>query len=234
MSQSPNHVDYDIDLGPVMLVCYSASHYCFHTNILQSDYLHQSYRSMIEGIATKVPNGPLFPHVDNNLINGKGSLNCNSTLGGTCTPDAGLSKFKFTKGKTHRLRLINTGSAGTQKFSIDGHQLQVTTVDYVPIVPYTTNVVTLAIGQRADVIVQATGESTDAVWMRSDLDVPCMLLTCTNPHGLAAIYYENANTTLAPTTTGVSWDSNDCANVRLLTRILMTEYTDENNRIRYI
>ncbi|KAF7908721.1 uncharacterized protein EAF01_004476 [Botrytis porri] len=203
----PNHVDYDIDLGPVML----------------SDYLHQSYRSMVAGVATKVPNGPIFPHVDNNLINGKGSFNCNSTLSGTCTPDAGFSKFKFTKGKTHRLRLINSGSAGTQKFSIDGHRLQVTTVDYVPIVPYTTNVVTLGIGQRADVLVQATGESTDAVWMRSDLDVACMLLTCTNPHGLAAIYYDNANTTLAPTTTGVSWDSNDCANDPLHLTIPYTE-----------
>ncbi|KAI9641882.1 hypothetical protein NHQ30_009749 [Ciborinia camelliae] len=202
----PNHVDYDIDLGPIML----------------TDYIHQSYRGVIEGIAEKVPIGPVFPNVDNNLINGKGSFNCNSTLGGICTPDAGLSKFKFTKGKTHRLRLINAGSAGTQKFSIDGHQLQVTAVDYVPIIPYTTNVVTLGIGQRADVMVTASGQSTDAVWMRSDLDVPCMLLTCTNSHGLAAIYYDNANTTVAPTTTGTLWDSNDCANDPLY---LTTPYT---------
>lgn len=171
---------------------------------------------MIEGVVEKVPNGPVFPNVDNNLINGKGNYNCNSTMGGTCTSGAGLSKFKFIKGKRHRLRLINAGSSGTQKFSIDGHQLQVIAVDYVPIIPYTTDVVTLAIGQRADVLVMASGESTDAVWMRSDLDVPCMRLTCTNPHGLAAIYYENANTTLAPTTTGVSWDSNDCASVSLV------------------
>ncbi|CAD6444610.1 1e835798-3258-4733-9ec6-1570fbb8ce24 [Sclerotinia trifoliorum] len=202
----PNHVDHDIDLGPVML----------------SDYIHESYRSMIEGVAEKVPNGPVFPNVDNNLINGKGNYNCDSTMGGTCTSGAGLSKFKFVKGKKHRLRLINAGSAGTQKFSIDGHQLQVTAVDYVPIIPYTTDVVTLAIGQRVDVVVTAPGESTDAVWMRSDLDVPCMHLTCTNPHGLAAIYYENANTTLAPTTTGVPWDSNDCANDPLY---LTTPYT---------
>lgn len=170
---------------------------------------------MIEGVAEKVPLGPVFPTVDNNLINGKGTFNCNSTLGGVCTPDAGLSKFKFTQGKRHRLRLINTGSAGTQKFSIDGHQLLVTTVDYIPIIPYTATVVTLAIGQRADVVVTASGQSTDAVWMRSDLDVPCMLLTCINPHGLAAVYYDHANTTLAPTTTGVSWESNDCSNVSL-------------------
>lgn len=187
------------------------------TDVLKSDYIHQSYRGMIEGVAQKVPIGPVFPNVDNNLINGKGIFNCNSTLGGVCTPDAGLSKFKFTQGKTHRLRLINSGSAGTQKFSIDGHQLQVIAVDYVPIIPYTTNVVTLAIGQRADVLVTASGQSTDAAWMRSDLDVPCMLLTCTNPHGLAAVYYDNANTTTAPTTTGVAWDSNDCANVRFIT-----------------
>ncbi|RAL65945.1 hypothetical protein DID88_005606 [Monilinia fructigena] len=177
----PEHVHYDIDLGPIIL----------------SDYIHQSYRGMIEGVAKKVPIGPIFPNVDNNLINGKGVFNCNSTLGGVCTPNAGLSKFKFTQGKTHRLRLINSGSAGTQKFSIDDHQLQVIAVDYVPIIPYTTNVVTLAIGQRADVLVTASGQST-------------------------AIYYDDANTTIAPTTTGVAWDSNDCANDPLY---LTTPYT---------
>ncbi|KAM3075331.1 hypothetical protein ACMFMF_006006 [Clarireedia jacksonii] len=169
-----------------------------------------------------VPVGPIFPRVDNNLINGKGMFDCNTTVGGVCTPEAGLSKFKFTQGKTHRLRLVNTGSAGTQKFSIDGHDLQVIANDFVPIIPYTTKVVTLAIGQRADVLVNASGSKTDAVWMRSDLDVPCMALACTNPHALAAIYYDDANTTVVPTTTGASWDSNDCANDPLY---LTTPYT---------
>ncbi|PQE04935.1 multicopper oxidase protein [Rutstroemia sp. NJR-2017a BBW] len=202
----PNHVPYDIDLGPVML----------------SDYYHQSYRGVLGNLFTKVPVGPIFPHVDNNLINGKGMFDCNTTVGAVCTPEAGLSKFKFTQGKTHRLRLVNTGSAGTQKFSIDGHELQVIANDYVPIIPYTTKVVTLAIGQRADVLVKASGSKTDAVWMRSDLDVPCMALTCTNSHGLAAVYYDNANTTVVPTTIGASWDSNDCANDPLY---LTTPYT---------
>jgi hypothetical protein len=105
--------------------------------------------------------------------------------------------------------------------------------DYVPIIPYTTKVVTLAIGQRADVLVTASGSKTDAVWMRSDLDVPCMALTCTNSHALAAVYYDNANTTVVPTTTGASWDSNDCANVSVL--IIFCNYLNANmpHRIHY-
>lgn len=41
------------------------------------------------------------------------------------TPNAGLSKFNFTSGKTHRLRLINTSATGLYLFSIDGHELTV-------------------------------------------------------------------------------------------------------------
>ena len=140
------------------------------------------------------PNAPP-PFSDNNLINGKMNYDCSKvTNGQTCIPNAGLSKFKFQSGKTHRLRLINAGAEGTQMFSIDGHNLTVIANDFVPIVPYTTNVVTLGIGQRTDVLVKAIGKPTDAVWMRSN--ITCSLAN--QPNALAAIYYENANTNAVP------------------------------------
>jgi FtsP/CotA-like multicopper oxidase with cupredoxin domain len=77
------------------------------------------------------------PASDNNLINGKMNFNCSTVAAGDttpCTDGAGLAKFKFTTGKTHRLRLINGGSEGIQRFSIDGHNLTVIANDFVPIV----------------------------------------------------------------------------------------------------
>lgn len=162
----------------------------------------------------------VFPTVGNNLINGKGTTNCSSIANGTnCTPGAPLAKFAFQTGKTHRLRLMNTGSSGTQKFSIDGHSMTVIAQDYVPIKPYTTNVVTLGLGQRTDVLIKATGSASGSYWMRSDLDVACMQLETINSHALASVYYPQAQTSSEPNTTAYSWDSNNCLNVRYFLEI---------------
>lgn len=66
------------------------------------------------------------PTSDNNLINGKMNFNCSTVAAGDTTPcnsNAGISKFKLTTGKTHRLRLINAGAEGIQRFTIDGHNV---------------------------------------------------------------------------------------------------------------
>jgi FtsP/CotA-like multicopper oxidase with cupredoxin domain len=79
----------------------------------------------------------IAPASDNNLINGKMSFDC-STLPVSdktrCTSNAPLSQFRFTTGKTHRLRLINAGAEALQRFSIDGHTLTVIANDFVPVV----------------------------------------------------------------------------------------------------
>ncbi|KAL2150210.1 hypothetical protein VTH82DRAFT_7886 [Thermothelomyces myriococcoides] len=46
-------------------------------------------------------------------------------------------------GKRHRLRLINSGASGLQRFSIDKHTITVIAVDLVSVKPYNTSVVTL-------------------------------------------------------------------------------------------
>jgi FtsP/CotA-like multicopper oxidase with cupredoxin domain len=71
-----------------------------------------------------------------------------------CTPNAGISKFTVKAGKKYLLRLINTSAEGMQKFTLDGHNFTVIANDFVPINPYTTDVITLGVGQRSDVIVR--------------------------------------------------------------------------------
>jgi FtsP/CotA-like multicopper oxidase with cupredoxin domain len=123
----------------------------------------------------------------------------NVTNGAPCT-NVGISKFQFESGKAYRLRLITSGAEPTIKFSIDNHTLTVMANDLVPVIPYDTEIVTLAVGQRTDVVVQAEGCAEDSFFMRSTFDSLC---SDTNTYyGLAAVYYENADTTTAPNSIG--------------------------------
>lgn len=182
-----------------------------------SDWYHKDYFTLVEQTMSlaSLDLGP--PVSNNNLINGKMNYPCaNTTL--ACTANAGVSKFKFTSGKKHLIRLINSGAEGLQKFSIDNHTMTVIAHDFVPMHPYETSVVTLGVGQRTDIIVEATGSSTDVVWMRSSIGETsgggCSIDDDISYQAVAAIYYENANTTAVPkTATAVTTaEINTCAN----------------------
>lgn len=124
----PKTAPYDIDLGPVTL----------------NDYYHRDYYSIVKDVmgtdVTKVR-----PASDNNLINGKMNFDCSKSTSGSCVNNAGLAKFKFTSGKKHRLRLINTGAQAIQKFSIDNHKMTVIANDFIPVEPYDTTIATLGV-----------------------------------------------------------------------------------------
>jgi FtsP/CotA-like multicopper oxidase with cupredoxin domain len=167
----PSEAEYDVDVGPVML----------------HDYYHAGYHDIVAQLmAPNLTAG--VPYSTNNMINGKMFANCaNSTL--PCTPNAPISQFQFQKGKKHLLRLINAGSEGQQIFSIDEHEMTVVSADYVPIQPYTTKSIILAVGQRADVVVEANGDR-DAYFMRSNISHCNAAL---QPHAVAAIYYDDAD-----------------------------------------
>lgn len=172
------------------------------------------------------------PKSDNNLINGKMDFDCTKIPAGgpACTPNAGIAKFNFQSGKTHRLRLINAGADATLRFSIDNHNMTVIAQDFVPVVPFTTNVVTLGvsfssvsgprlliisqIGQRTDVIVKGTMSPTSSVFMRSNLTDRCASVS--QPYAVAAIYYEKANKTKTPDSTAQVFDNTFCGNVSKL------------------
>ena len=98
------------------------------------------------------------------------------------------------------------GIIGFHKFSIDGHTMTVIAQDYVPTQPFETEVVTLGVGQRTDVLVTAKGGSQDAVWMRTQMIDAAFCGGLTPPYvnfrySQAGIYYEDADTTLLPTST---------------------------------
>ncbi|PSN75624.1 putative multicopper oxidase [Corynespora cassiicola Philippines] len=197
----PRAEKFDIDMGPIFLTDYS------HTDYL--GYLLRVY---------DIP--PTFLPIENNLINGRNDYDCSlEEQGRSCTPNATLSQYEFKPGKKHLLRLINAGGSSNQKFSIDGHKLTVVANDFVQVQPYETDVVTLGIGQRSDVIVTATEGATDAFWMRSELDVPCQNGTVHRPLARAIVYYEDADRDILPDTEGHAWESTDCLNDPLETTI---------------
>lgn len=123
----PSSADYDDAIEP----------------ILMTDWNH---RSAFQDWAYRPISG--LPPMTNILLNGKGRYNYvdpkhpNLPIG---QPER-YSKV-FTKGRRYLLRLINTSLDTTFIFSIDGHKLTVIGADFVPIEPYDTSSVLVAIGQ---------------------------------------------------------------------------------------
>lgn len=168
----PQNVEYDVDLGPIII----------------SDYYSEYYFVNVEKTLANPASGQAGPPLaTNNLINGK------TNNGGS------IATFNVQSGKSYRMRLINPGSASVQKFSIDGYNFTIFANDFVPIEPYTTDVVTLGVGQRSDILFKATGKPTDSVWMRGFRPPPCGP-SAGNELVLAAIFYEDADTSVMPTT----------------------------------
>ncbi|KAI0475847.1 multicopper oxidase [Xylariaceae sp. FL0804] len=185
----PTNLAYDIDLGPVMV----------------NDWYHEDYFTVVEEVLS--PNFTGEALSDNNLINGKMAFDCSTVAYGDthqCVDDAPISKFKFESGKSHRLRFINSGSQGTERVSIDGHNMTVIANDFVEVEPYDTEVVTLGIGQRVDVVVYAHADPAAAFWLRANLSTTA---GARQPYAVAAIYYEDADTNLPPNST--AWDVPD-------------------------
>ncbi|KAL8914052.1 MAG: hypothetical protein Q9172_007176 [Xanthocarpia lactea] len=88
--------------------------------------------------------------------------------------------------------------------------MKVIAQDYVPVRPFDTNVVTLGIGQRTDVIVKANLAPNSTVFMRSDITRRCS--TASQPLALAAIYYEKANRSETPKSNPQVFDDSKCGN----------------------
>ncbi|KAL8730100.1 MAG: hypothetical protein Q9166_004299 [cf. Caloplaca sp. 2 TL-2023] len=178
--------------------------------IHRSDWYHKEYFEVVKEVVKQNTGPAIPPFSDNNLINGKMDYDCALIPAGgpNCTPNAGIAKFNFTSGKTHRLRLINAGAEGMQRFTIDNHTMKVIAQDFVPVQPFDTKVVTLGIGQRTDVIVKANMKPDSAVFMRANISCS----TANQPNALAAIYYEKADRTKTPKSTAQVYDDSKCGN----------------------
>lgn len=124
----PATANYDVDLGTLML----------------NDWPHETAdQEMVKALAS----GP--PYLDNGLINGTNTYNDSGTVLG--------SRFEMdvVAGTSYRLRIINAAADSQFIFTIDNHTLDVIQTDFVPIVPYTSDAISISIGQRYDIVFTA-------------------------------------------------------------------------------
>lgn len=138
--------------------------------------------------------GAAPPAGDTILING---TNKNTNGGGK------YSRVTLTPGKKHLLRLINTSVEASLQASLDGHNFTVIAADFVPVEPFTTNQLTMTIGQRYDVIITAS-QAPSNYWFRVQAASGCA--SAVNNGGKAIFSYSGV-TVADPTSTGVSFDS---------------------------
>lgn len=152
-------------------------------NLFLNDWSHAT--ADVEVLAA-LSSGP--PTLDNGLINGTNVYG-----------DTG-SRFEttFEVGKRYLLRLVNAAADSHFRFSVDNHTLEVIASDFVPIVPYSTDVLSIAMGQRYDVIVTANAV-TDNYWMRAMIQTACS--DNANPDNVRGIIRYDSTSTDEPSST---------------------------------
>ncbi|KAK5003474.1 laccase, multicopper oxidase, benzenediol:oxygen oxidorectuctase, partial [Cryomyces antarcticus] len=143
----PASSNYDIDLG---------------SYIVNEWYYPTSYQ-INYAASVNLQTGSPPPNADNILVSG---TNKNTAGGGK------YGVVTMTKGKKYRLRLINTSADNFIRVSLDNHNFTVMTADFIPIKPYTTQWVLLAIGQRYDVVINAN-QAVGNYWFRANTAADC-------------------------------------------------------------
>ncbi|KAJ5239913.1 hypothetical protein N7468_004532 [Penicillium chermesinum] len=127
--------------------------------VILSDWSHQTADELYTYAQTV---GPV--PMDNGLINGTNVWNNQGSR----------FQMKVQKNQSYRIRLVNAAIDTVFKFMIDNHTLTVISSDLVPIKPYTADFVTIAMGQRYDVIVTANQQRiADDFWIRSIPQTAC-------------------------------------------------------------
>ncbi|KAL2350173.1 putative multicopper oxidase, type 1 [Cryomyces antarcticus] len=169
----PASSNYDIDLG---------------SYIVNEWYYPTSYQ-INYAASVNLQTGSPPPNADNILVSG---TNKNTAGGGK------YGVVTMTKGKKYRLRLINTSADNFIRVSLDNHNFTVMTADFIPIKPYTTQWVLLAIGQRYDVVINAN-QAVGNYWFRANTAADC---ASGNNHGTGLSIFTYTGATLAdPTST---------------------------------
>ncbi|KAH6654064.1 multicopper oxidase [Truncatella angustata] len=126
--------------------------------LILSDWFHDTTDSLWQYTAKR--GKP--PVAQNGLING---INVYGDSGKRFETD-------FISGERHRFRIVNAAMDTFYDFSIDNHSLTVVANDFVPIEPFTTDVLRIGMGQRYDVIVEAN-QPEDSYWMRAVPNTAC-------------------------------------------------------------
>jgi FtsP/CotA-like multicopper oxidase with cupredoxin domain len=121
-------MNYDVDVGPILI----------------TDWYHEDafrlYHEELDGS---------LPDPSSNLMNGKGKYYCCSKTDPDCTGKTPAPhSINFEKGKTYKLSMVNTATDTHFTFWIDGHNFTVVGTDFVPIQPYHTDTINIAIGKN--------------------------------------------------------------------------------------
>ncbi|KAI3528810.1 multicopper oxidase [Colletotrichum filicis] len=169
----PASANYDVDLGHLFL----------------NDWYHQTADELVTKAATGGP-----PTAVNGLINGTNTFN--DTMG---------SRFEtiFEPGTRYRLRLVNAAADNHFRFMIDNHTMEIIATDFVPIVPYNATQLSIGMGQRYDIIVEAKDLTDGDFWLRSIAQESCSESDAVDDvKGI--IRYSNSSTS-DPTTSAYSY-----------------------------
>ncbi|KAF2116397.1 laccase precursor [Lophiotrema nucula] len=161
----PASANYDTDLGPILV----------------NDFYYPTSYQVSAAFHASLQRGAAGPPADTILINGKMKAS-----GGT---GSYTTYQNLVKGKKYRLRIINPSSDNNIRVSLDGHQFTVISSDLVPIKPYTTSWVLLAVGQRYDVIFTAN-QAVGNYWFRAEVAQDCA--SSNNYFGRAVFSYTGA------------------------------------------
>lgn len=174
----PASANYDEDMGIVFL----------------NDWSHQTVDELY---LLDEQNGPQT--LDNGLINGT------NVYGDDDSSDQTGSRFEYTwtSGTSYRMRLVNGAIDTHWKVMLDNHTMTVIAADLVPIVPYETTVLNVAIGQRYDVIITADQASVASdFWLRAVPQVACSDNDSSN-NIKGIIHYDSSTST--PTTSAYDY-----------------------------
>ncbi|KAJ5972470.1 CAZyme family AA1 [Penicillium vulpinum] len=157
----PATANYDVDKGSLFLTDWS------HPTV---DELYLEAQTI----------GP--PTMDTGLINGT------NTFGNGTNSTGRRFEMKVNDGSSYRLRIVNSAVDTHWKFMIDNHTLTVISADFVPIKPFTTDYISIGMGQRYDVIVTANKRRiSDSFWIRAIPQEACS--ENANPNDIKGILY---------------------------------------------
>ncbi|CAK7225233.1 hypothetical protein SCUCBS95973_005793 [Sporothrix curviconia] len=169
----PASLDYDIDLGPFPI----------------SDWYYASADQLLDRVSSAanpfVPGEPgASPPSDNLLFNGTNINPLDPSHGAYAT-------VSLQPGKRHRLRFINPSVDNTYTVSIVGHQMTVIATDFVPVDAYTTSSLFVGVGQRYDVVLDAS-QAVANYWINATYSKTHACGNSVNPFPAAILHYEGA------------------------------------------
>jgi hypothetical protein len=164
----PATANYDIDLGTFPMM----------------DWYYKN-ADVVNALAlTAAQAGGGAPPSDTLLLNG---TNNNG-------PGGKYQSVALTKGKKHRLRLINTSVDTHMMVKLDDHPFTVIEADFIPTVPVAAGEwLLVAIGQRYDVIFEAN-QTAGNYWFRAEAANSCA--SASNGNGRAIFRYTASDTSI--------------------------------------